>query len=173
MLSAYYEPDVDPQTRAELRQEFVVALAHVPEWAMQRAFDKWVKTASRRPSPGEIVILAERELKPITDELASRAAEKMREDEERAAAKKNRVTPEAAARIMDEAGMTPERLTALKRFPMAGSVAEAQAKSAAWDKPTPHWSETATPDDPRWEMLRKSRIASGMIQDTQKMDAAE
>lgn len=163
MLSAYYEPDVDPQTRAELRQEFVVALAHVPEWAMQRAFDRWVKTATRRPSPGEIVILAERELKPITDEMAARAAVQMRIHDDEQEAKIDRVTPEAAARIMAEAGLTPERLTALKRFPMAGSVAEALAKSKEWDKPAPHWSDTAPHDDPRWEMLRKSRAANELI----------
>lgn len=160
-MALFFDPDNDPAIKADVRGAFVKALAHVPEWAMNAAFDKWEKSGTRRPSPGEIVILAERELKPMTDEIARRKAEQGRieADEPRA----NRVTAEVAARIMAEAGMTPERLMAVKRFPLAGSVSEAKAKSAEWDKPNPHWSETAAPDDPRWAQLRASRAASTVV----------
>lgn len=82
VLSLYFDPDNSPETKAAVRQEFVVALSGVPAWAMQKAFDAWVKTGQRRPTPGEILILAERELKPIADELARR---KRLEDERREA----------------------------------------------------------------------------------------
>lgn len=72
VLGLYFDPDNDPETRAAVRREFVVALSAYPDWAVQRAFDAWVKTSQRRPTPGEIVILVGRELKPLTDELARR-----------------------------------------------------------------------------------------------------
>lgn len=72
VLGLYFDPDNDPETRAAVRREFVVALSAYPDWAVQRAFDAWVKTSQRRPTPNEIAILVGRELKPFTDELARR-----------------------------------------------------------------------------------------------------
>lgn len=146
-----------------MRAAFVKALAHVPEWAMNAAFDKWERTGQRRPSPAEIVILAERELKPMAEELARR--QRIMDEDAAAEAEriKARVTPEAAARIMAEAGMTEGRLAAVKRFPMARSADEAKAKLVDWEAPAAHWSETAEPDDPRWEILRKARAANSLL----------
>lgn len=163
-LALYFDPDNDPEIKAAIREAFVRALDSVPTWAMHRAFDKWERTGQRRPSPAEIVILAERELKPMADELASRKKAHDEAEAERVERSAARVTPEAAARIMAEAGMTQDRLVAIRRFPMAGSVHEAKAKSAEWDAPTPHWSDTAAPDDPAWVQLRASRAASGLVQ---------
>lgn len=106
VLSLYFDPDHSPETKAAVRQEFVVALSGVPAWAMQKAFDAWVKTGQRRPTPGEILILAERELKPIADELARRqrleenrrAAEAAPSDEELAQRRA------AAAEVMQRVG---------------------------------------------------------------------
>ena len=168
VLSAYYEPDVDPQTRAELRQEFVLALSHIPEWAMQRAFDRWVRTASRRPSPGEIVILAERELKPMTDELAQRKRVSDEADAERQAAASRRVSAADASDIMARAGFTAKRMEAVRAAPMSRSMDEAVEGAA----PAPHWSEAAAPDDPRWDMLRASRAASGLAPNQTEGDVA-
>ncbi len=79
VLALYFDPDNDPAVRAAVRQEFVMALKAYPNWAVQRAFDAWVKTNQRRPTPGEIRILTEREVKPLTDELARR--ERLKADE--------------------------------------------------------------------------------------------
>lgn len=98
----YFDPDLNPQTIAAVRQAFVRALRHVPAWAMHRAFDTWEKSMTRRPSPAEIVILAEKELKPLTDELRRR--DEVSETKTLAPAERQRVTPEAAARIMAEFG---------------------------------------------------------------------
>jgi len=108
VLSLYYDPDLDPTTKAELRQEFVIALTAYPDWAIQRAFDQWVKDAKRRPSPGEIVSLAALQVKTITDELARR---------ERMATpaigqSRERVSAAAAAEIMAQAGFTIKRMDA-------------------------------------------------------------
>ena len=70
-----------------------------------------------------------------------------------------------AIRIMADNGFTDERAKALRRFPMAKSQKEADELYADWLKPRAHWSETAAPDDYRWEILRKSRIASGVIKE--------
>ena len=108
VLSLYFDPDLDPQTKAELRQEFVIALDAFPNWATQRAFDVWVKDAKRRPAPGDIVALAEKQIKTITDEITRRdrisppAIESSRE----------RVSKEAAAAIMAQAGFAPKRMDA-------------------------------------------------------------
>jgi hypothetical protein len=72
VLATYFDPDHDPAVKAAVREEFVRALAAYPDWAVQRAFDSWVKTAQRRPTPGDIVILVGREIKPLTDELLAR-----------------------------------------------------------------------------------------------------
>lgn len=74
---------------------------------------------------------------------------------------------EAAAQIMESVGFTAKRMAAVKSAPMARTMDEAEERHAT--ARVAHWSETAAPDDPRWEMLRRSRIASGMIVE----DAAE
>ena len=83
VLGLYFDPDNDPAVKAAVREEFVRALAAYPDWAVQRAFDAWVKTGHRRPTPGEIAILVGREMKPLTDELARRAREEAERREHR------------------------------------------------------------------------------------------
>ena len=126
---------------------------------MNAAFDRWEKTQQRRPSPGEIVILAERELKPMLDELDRRQRLYEAAEAERLDRDARRVSPQAAADIMARAGFTPRRIEAVRANPMAGSL-DGAVEAA---KPGAHWSETAPPDDPRWEVLRRSREASRMM----------
>lgn len=165
VLALYFEPDTDPQAKAAIREEYVRALAAFPAWAMHRACDQWVKSSVRRPSPGELAILAGKEIQPFTDELARRKAleDAEREEEERRA--RDRVSPEAAARIMAEAGMTPDRLQMVKAFPMVGSTEEAAAKQEELRQPGKHWTEGADPEDPRWQALQASRRAAGIVKD--------
>lgn len=108
VLSLYFDPDLDPQTKAELRQEFVIALEAFPNWATQRAFDQWVKDAKRRPSPGDIVSLASLQVKAITDEMARRAKVSVPAIGET----RERVSKEAAAAILAEVGFSPRRMGA-------------------------------------------------------------
>jgi hypothetical protein len=76
-LALYYDPDLEPETRAAIREEFVRALSSYPLWAVHKAFDTWTRTATRRPTPGEIVILVAREMTPLTDELNRRNKERV------------------------------------------------------------------------------------------------
>ena len=48
VLNLYFQPESTPEAKAAVRKEFVVALSGVPAWAMQKAFDAWVKTGQRR-----------------------------------------------------------------------------------------------------------------------------
>lgn len=75
VLALYYDPDLEPETKAAIREEFVRALASYPIWAVHKAFDAWARSAQRRPTPGEIVILVAREMQPLTDELNRRKKE--------------------------------------------------------------------------------------------------
>ena len=161
VLGLYFDPDFDAQTKAGVREEFIRALAGKPQWAVQRAFDKWVKTGSRRPTPNEICILVDRELKPIADELARRDAERLEAEVAREAAQKARVTPEAAARIMAEAGMTPDRITAVRKFPCA--LGMDQAKAMDTPRPLNDWTKGLADDDPNLFALRRSRAESLVI----------
>ena len=72
VLANYYDPDLTGETRAYALAEFAIALKDYPWWAVQRAFDTWSRTRTRRPSPGEIVILASQELEPFRREMAQR-----------------------------------------------------------------------------------------------------
>lgn len=152
---------MDAQDRAEMLDLYARALNSYPRWAVSQAFDRWEKSATRRPSPGDLNVLASQAMKEITDELSRRKrieAEReepetpQRTDDERA----------EAARIMNRLGFTPKRMDAVRANPMARNMDEAQAVHEAND---PHWTEThrATPE--AMEQLRKARIKSGMIKE--------
>lgn len=168
-LALYFDPDLDPETKAGIRQAFVVALCDKPLWAVTRAFDAWVKTMQRRPSPGEIGILADRELRPMTDELARR----QRDQHEREEAERQRrdavVSKDAAAQIMARAGFTPGRMAAVARAPMALTFAEAERISEA--PPVQHWTETADPDGPEMAALRRARDANPHVIEARRAQA--
>ena len=150
-LSCFYEPDMLPEDRAAMMDEFGRALRAFPRWAVSKAYDAWMRTAHRRPSPGEIAILAGRELKTVTDEIALR-----RKFEVAPEAPRSKPDPAAAAEILSRAGWTPSRMAAIRNaHPLVGSMNEAETARAT--ARVPHWSETAAPDDPRFTALRKAR----------------
>lgn len=155
VLGLYFDPDFDAETKALVREEFVRALAAHPDWAVQRAFDVWAKSQSRRPAPSEIVRLVELELKPLTDELARR---RMSENERQ---KEQRIPPDPSRinDIMRHAGFTPKRMEAVRKAPLAGSFAEAEAATA---RPrVPHWFETAT--EAQKTALNQARLANPLM----------
>ncbi|MDZ7904938.1 MAG: hypothetical protein U5N55_03570, partial [Cypionkella sp.] len=151
-LKLYFDPDMSDLDRAEMYEAFGRVLGNLPRWAVSKGYDAWEKSGTRRPSPAEILILAERAIKELTDEVARRGAAKQSEPDREC----ERVSPSVAAEILASAGFGEDRTNLVKRFPMAGSVDEVHQAA----KPSPHWSETAAPNDPRWEALRKSRKSS-------------
>lgn len=131
VLSLYYDPDLDTTTKAELRQEFVIALNSYPQWAIEQAFDRWVRDYTRRPSPGEIAILASRAMEPIAMELAERDKQAAYEAEMRADQFFRDRTPEEKERadaIARDIGFTTERAAMLRRFPLSRTMDEAKEK---------------------------------------------
>jgi hypothetical protein len=126
-LALFYDPDIEPETKAAMRESFVTALRDFPLWAVMRAFDAWERQHKRRPSPGEIVTLAQQELQPFTAELARREREaaRIREEQDR----RPSVTAERATAILEAAGFTPKRMAAVRAAPMAGSMDEAMQRA--------------------------------------------
>lgn len=113
--------------RAEVISLFIKALSHLPRWAVAKGFDAWEKAGHRRPSPGEIVILAERAVKEIAVELAARAEIERRKNLQPEPPPEP-LAPEAKAeaeRILQYAGFTPKLMQYLKAAPMARSMADA------------------------------------------------
>jgi len=159
-LKHYYDPDMSADDRAEMLDGYARALSTYPRWATAKAFDDWEKTATRRPSPGEIVILAGRAVKTLTDELHSRRPPLP--PPLPPAPEPDPISPEVAAEIMAKAGFTPQRILTIQRAPMAATFAEAEERMAVPDRA--HWSETAKPDDPAWEQLRRARAENTLIQ---------
>lgn len=163
-LAAYYDPDTEPHVRAMVRGQYATALSPYPTWAVARAFDEWARTGTRRPSPADLVILAERQTAPFFFELRKR---KERADEERAereASLRRRVSPERAQAILEEYGMTEKRLAAVRRFPRAQTMDQAEAMaSGEQQEPVRHWSDTAAPDGPEWQALRAARAKNPLM----------
>jgi hypothetical protein len=112
---------------------------------------------TRRPSPGEIVTLIGREMEPITRELESRR--RMAESE--FSQYREPPDPEAAKRILEQAGFTPQRMEAMKRAPMAMTFADAEGIASAPRRP--HWTETADPDGPEMQALRAIRAKNTLM----------
>lgn len=162
-LGNFYDPDLDPETKAGVRESFVRALREIPLWAVLRGFDAWERSMTRRPSPGEIVILAQKELRPLTDELALRQRERDRAEQEQRERDEARMSPEAAAQILARTGFTPARMDAVRRTPMAGSFDEAQTR--AEEPAVRHWSDSASADSPEMTALRRSREANAIVQE--------
>lgn len=97
-----------------------------------RAFDAYGETGTRaRPLPYDIAgrCAAWTARQKRLAELAERVPE--RRALPGPARDETPVTPERYRQILDEAGMTPERIAAVKRFPMARSFADAERKAAA------------------------------------------
>lgn len=162
-LRHYYDPDMDAHDRAEMLDSYAKALRAYPKWAVAQAFDAWERTGTRRPSPGEIAILADRAVKEITDELTRRSPPVAQLEPPRPIPSK-----EAAAEIMARAGFTPAKIEAVRKSPMASSIAQAVERANA--PPAPHWTERASQSD--LDDLRKAREANAIIQASRE-DAAK
>jgi hypothetical protein len=126
VLALYYDPDLEPETKAAIREEFVRALSVYPIWAVHKAFDNWTRSGTRRPTPGEIVILVGREMQPLTDELNRRAKQ------------------EAAMRDHRDAP-TPEEMEQRRAF--ASGVMQRMGFQKHQERPNGPVRETVTDED--------------------------
>lgn len=159
-MPGYFKPEASPTEEAAHLEEFVRALEDFPDWAVQRGFDRWAKTMQRRPSPAEIAVLAQREVEPYREELARRARIEAAMREEREDEQRDRVTPEATARILKEFGFTDGLTLAVKRMPMAGpDKIGAMAQGVRGG----HWSDAIKPGHENdAEAIRLAKINAGV-----------
>lgn len=157
----YYKPERDELALAAAFDEYRKPLRNLPRWAVAAAFDQWVKTATYRPSPAHIKMLAEKALQPITDELARR--ERARREQESAPKPRDPQMAEEAERITQNAGFTTKRALAVKARPMARNEDE------LYDAPDPkanrHWTETVPPNSPQMQQLKRARLENPLMRD--------
>jgi hypothetical protein len=148
LLSLYYQPNETTDQRTRQIALFVKDLADMSDATVGWAIDEWRRTMDRRPSPASI-----RQLCMMRRAEASAVLAKLRPAEPAPYADAN-ITPEER----------DKRAAILERVAKASGFVQTQhgqwtLPEAEKDKPKPvrHWSETALPDDPRWQMLRKAR----------------
>ena len=146
VLSLYYEPDMTAEARAEMLEEFRKALRPYPKWTVARAFDDWVRQHKRRPSPGEIAILAKGHIKPLTDELERRTPP---EEPIRSV-----IDKDSASEILKRAGFTPRRFKAMQANRMATTFDEAETTA----KPSKLMTYETDP-----ERLAEARRKAGVL----------
>jgi len=148
LLSHYYQPDQSEAMSALAANDWLDVLGHFPQDAVDHACRSYLQAQpSRRPTPGDI---------------RNRAASYMAARRPPPAAlppppekSRDRVSPEAAQRILERAGFTAERRELVKRFPKAPN---AEALEAAKDAPA------YVPVQPTPEQLEAARAANPLIQ---------
>jgi hypothetical protein len=166
LLDIWFPERSDARTR--LVATFVLDLEEFPCAVVRSAIDEWRREQDRKPTPAALRQVCARirhELHRSRD-LALRPAPPNREAE---IAERIKTIPqetidqrrETAERLLQRCGFVRRSGRVMSRTLAADLDAEA-------DKPKPaHWSETAAPDDPRWEILRKSRAANALVKDGQ------
>ena len=102
-MPGWFVRNQSDETDAGIREEFVRALAEIPQWAIHQAFDQWVKMEARRPCPAEIVALAMALIAGITQKI--RHAENQLS---LPAPEPERMSADRANEIMAEIGFRPK-----------------------------------------------------------------
>lgn len=152
--------------------DWLNVLSDLPKDAISQACDGYLRDQPRvRPTPAEIRQRAHGWLKAKGRISAPRLGS---DDDKRLALPKPERTQEEreeGQRIMDRAGFTPKRLDAVRRKRMARDEAELYAADNA-ERPA-HWTETAAPDDPRWEALEKARADNPLIREARERQHAQ
>lgn len=131
--------------------DWIEILMPYPRAALDAGCTAWLRDQPRlKPRPGDVLAKARGWLKDNPDHNPYRQALPPPEEP-----KRDRVTAEAAARILQEAGMDEKRLMLVKRFPSARSVEHAlELAEQPQVSPIP-------PADP--DKLRKAREGNEMM----------
>ena len=158
---------MSPQERAQVIDEYRRVLRVFPLWVIEQAFDNASREFQRRPTPGELVVLADRAKRPIADEIARRRKQLEKSDAAHGDQVTDRIGAEDAERLCQAAGFTPKRIDELRRAPMAVSFAEAEVKAYAPSKPD--WTQSAS--QAQLDQLRSERDANPLVQ-AARADAA-
>jgi hypothetical protein len=136
LLKHYFEADEDPAVIREMARDWIEILAPYPQEAIAAACRTYlVDEPRKRPTPGAIRVLAIKAMDADPRLRPERLALARPVERERV-----RVTPEAAARILAEAGLTPRRLSAIangRRMPLAGRLSHEDGETAPPPPATP------------------------------------
>lgn len=157
-----YQVNLSAEERVAVIEEYRKALRDFPLWAVDEAYNVAAREIPRRATPAELVILANRVRKPITDELAQREKLSNAALQAKAEAEKKPVSREEAKRIMDAAGFTFKRFIDIRERPMANTWTEVEHLNNV-DVPTRHWSDGKTDNSPEMFALRASRAANPIM----------
>lgn len=154
-MSHYYQPENSNEVFEAALGDWLECLTSISQQAIEHACSAYLRDQPRRrPTPGDIRGRAldfdgrrEREI------IAALPKPEPKQEN------RKRVDPEAAARIMNELGFTPDLDRALKRFPMSNTRQEAfEVTEQAKDK---HWIHSATPE--KLEQLARARAENALI----------
>lgn len=161
LLSLYYQPDESAEMRARQIALFVKDMADFSDDCALWAIDEWRRNQDRRPSPASL-----RQIAMTRKQEAFKAGERFKRlpEPERFVEPDPVKRAENLERINASLGMVRRG----GRYVSPAYVAETEPDA---EKPRPHWSETAAPDDPRWEHLRRARAANPLMQPTPEADA--
>lgn len=126
LLSHYFQPNNPAELQEAALMDWLEVLEGFSEDDINRSCAAYLRDQPRRrPGPGDIRAGALTFRKERMDRQR-RALPPLPEEP-----KGPRVTPDAAARIMAEAGVDPNLSDVLKRFPMAKTPEEAYERAAA------------------------------------------
>jgi hypothetical protein len=144
-MGLYFVPDETPEERMRQVAMILEAVADMSDDCVWWALREWRRTQDRRPSPASLRQLCMR-----------------RRQEAVACLPEPQPSPPPYREAAPED--LAERAAILAK--VATSVGLVQTQHGQWTLPdnpeakperVPHWSETVGPDDPRWEMVRRSR----------------
>tara|TARA_R110002051_G_scaffold325869_1_gene432650 strand:+ start:5660 stop:6208 length:549 start_codon:yes stop_codon:yes gene_type:complete len=157
VLKIGFQQDWTAEERADVVNEYRRALRHHPKWVLAQAIDLAVRSSQNRPTPGNINAAAYSVTKSIHDEIRRRQSNT---DRQRDASRIPTSKDEASA-IMAASGFTPKQFDAVKKRPLAGSMAQLDDYDSA---PTEaHWTTRVADDSQQMIALRKARSENKMM----------
>ena len=108
LLRFYWESDEDAAVLAEMARDWIEILGPIPQGAVAEACRLYLRDEPRkRPTPGAIRALAMQAMKSDPRLMPVPPSHQLTE------APRERCSPEVAAQILEEAGLTPARLAAI------------------------------------------------------------
>lgn len=152
LLGLYYQPNETDAHRARQIALFVKDLADMSDATVQWALTEWRRTQDRRPTPATLRQLCMVRRSEASQQMSSRRpkpseAEFRQEISDAEREHRKAVIADVAARCgMIQAG---QQL--------------AWPKNAEPEHRTLHWSETASPEDRRWQDLQRAREQNAII----------
>lgn len=161
VLKIGFQQDWTAEERADVVNEYRRALRHHPKWVLAQAIDLAVRSSPNRPTPGNIEAAAYSVTKSIHDEIRRRQRQSQINTDRQRDASRIPTSKDEASAIMAASGFTPKQFVAVKKCPLAGSMAQLDDyDSAPIDA---HWTTLVADDSQQMIALRKARSENPMM----------